>query len=127
MEALITRRGGSVKRGRISTVGDYSYARYTSITDPNLVNVRNAIIFLNYTGGYGGLPNSPKAVASVVIENGELVKGTAIVTINSQREVSSDYTSFFTFYPLEGKIKVSGNGGFLASDSVPAYDYIIFD
>lgn len=128
MEALITRRGGAVKRGSL-TAPLYSPNPTATIPsyyiqDPALVGVRNAIIYLAEGGMYPYITTSTKsAVASIVIESGNVTSCTRV-----NENLNTYPIEGATFDPNTGTINCKHD--FFVTNrttEIPAYDYIIFD
>ncbi len=124
-EALITCRGRSVKRGTVSYAGDTVMTGYLSIHDPALVNVKNAIIYLN-GNGTSGTNTGRNPISNIVIEDGEVVLAVRV------DDTKTYILTGVAYYPADGKIITpnGNNAGFAVTntgDATPVYDYIIFD
>lgn len=119
-EASIIRRGGTVKRGSVSTISN----NYRTITDPALANVKNAIIYLTKDGiAYHPL-GTQYFVTNIVIQDG--VKRCVGIwsSDESTKLLGVSYDNEAGSFTLTGTLVEY----FLyKSDGTPAYDYIIFD
>ena len=130
-EASITRRGGVVKRGTVTSWTEESGKSYAgkTISATGLVNVKSAIIYLAGETSMCAGTSKPDVITTIIIDGGAVTQ-VACAKDEACNRLRDDYVSYdpntgtlTTTSAYTVRFGLKGTG----SNAVAPYDYIIFD